>query len=109
MFVEAKLGEFDSDWAAVTKAWRSEATQVGPARRHRLLVTTTVCTADMGESLCQRVRGDALARGVNILLDDYVRPTPGRAHHLDLGHETVAGIPAVAAGSLDAAGAGPGG
>jgi hypothetical protein len=92
MFVEAKWGQYRQPWAAVTKVYRSHEMLMDEARPQRMLVTTTTCTADVDDVTCAWNRRRALENGANILLDDYVRVTPGRLYHLDLGKEAVAGI-----------------
>jgi hypothetical protein len=46
----------------------------------------------MHDLTCVLNRRWSLDQGANILLDDYVRVTPGRLYHLDLGDEIVVGI-----------------
>lgn len=92
MFAEAKVDQYDQGWAAVAKIYRSSGFLMPEARSQRLLVSTTTCTADMHDLTCVLNRRWSLDQGANILLDDYVRVTPGRLYHLDLGDEIVVGI-----------------
>jgi hypothetical protein len=90
MFVEAKKVELGLPWAAVAKLGLSDLETIERAQAAHVLLTTTVCVAEMDDAECYRDRDHALAAGINILLDDYVRPTPDRAYFLDVDFRRVA-------------------
>ena len=109
MFVEAKPDEYEQSWAAVAKVWPEPSATLRKARDLRLLLTSTVCTAGMEEALCTSFRRHAMSSGINVLLDDFVRPTRGRSDYLELGHETIGRVPPLVASPEEAADAGLGG
>jgi hypothetical protein len=90
MFPEAKPWQFHMPWAAVAKLGVMQKPSIDRARDKRMLITTTVCVAEMADWECQRDRALALAQGINVLLDDYVRPTPGRNYYLDVDFHQIA-------------------
>jgi hypothetical protein len=90
MFVEAKVLEISMPWAAVAKLGLSDPELFESAQAAHVLLTTTVCVAEMNDAECYRDRDNALAAGINILLDDYVRPTPDRNYFLDVDFRRVA-------------------
>jgi hypothetical protein len=90
MFPEAKSDQFHMPWAAVAKLGVMEMPSIDLAREGRLLLTTTVCVAEMDDWECLRDRILALSQGINVLLDDYVRPTRGRDYFLDVRFHQIA-------------------
>ena len=92
MFAEARPDQFDSDWATVAKISADDEADILHAKRQHLLITSTTCTAERSETRCESNRRLAQRARINILLDDFVRPTPERTRFLDLGRDTVGAI-----------------
>jgi Phosphoinositide phospholipase C, Ca2+-dependent len=84
MFPAATSAQFGMPWAAVAKLNSPSSPDIAGARAAGLLVTTTVCVAELDDSECRRARALALASGAQILFDDYVRPVPERDYYLAL-------------------------
>ncbi len=49
-----------------------------------MLVTTTVCVAELSDDECFRSREFALRSGANVLMDDFVHRVAGREYYLDI-------------------------
>jgi hypothetical protein len=82
MFPAAEPEQFELPWAAVAKVGDPGSPEVAAARAAGLLVTTTVCVAELDDAECGRLRKLAVTSGAQVLLDDYVRPVPGRDYYL---------------------------
>jgi len=90
MFVEAKPAQYEMPWAAVAKLGFGRPDLIDRARASQMLLTTTVCVAEMKDAECFSDRDGALAAGFNVMLDDYVHPVPGRDYFLDVDFSRVA-------------------
>ncbi len=90
MFVDTAADQLEMGWAGVVKLNDPDDPLLPRARRARLLVSTTVCVAPMRDAECFRDRDRAVAAGANVLLDDYVRPTPRRDYFLDIDYRHIA-------------------
>jgi len=82
MFAAAEPEQFDMPWAAVAKIGDPGDPAIAAARKAGLLVTATVCVAEFDDAECRRLRDLAVRTGAQVLLDDYVRPVPGRDYYL---------------------------
>ncbi len=90
MFAAARPREFDQPWAAVAKLDDPATPEIERAQARRIFTGTNLCFATIADAECTRRRDQAMRAGFNVLLDDYVRPVPGRRYFLDLHFRHVA-------------------
>jgi len=90
MFIEASREQFEMPWAVVAKLGDPRSPNLQAAREAGLLITATTCAANFSDAACAINRDIALTNGVNVLMDDYVRPVVGRDYYLDLGFTHIA-------------------